>query len=263
MPPSSRKRRRLLGQDTRVVRVPTFLCVPRAPTYSNSKRPGFRHRAAGQCERRGASAACLKMQVQSQETLNSHHARRQLHTEAPRFSVVASKASAQTMSCLPHPRRATEYSERSLMKLFRTPAPGLVFLLTAPACSSLGNCPQAQPDVSVAGDQAIVDAENFVFVSAPDSGPLDAFPAMTQLVFSHGLGVKPYDYHADLSFTKNGTNGVGSGSITTAAGNEAAFECVDSRVLVVKNDTCEGGFFVRVVAQGSPKGDADDTSCGK
>jgi hypothetical protein len=73
------------------------------------------------------------------------------------------------------------------------------------------------------------------------------------------LGVKPLLYKAYLSFTKDGTADWEKGSITEVAGNEAPFECVDHKVIVVKNDTCERSFFIRVVALGaSPSDDGED-----
>jgi hypothetical protein len=127
-------------------------------------------------------------------------------------------------------------------------------------CSSLDNCPDKQDDIIADNSNALIDTENLIYESAPSNGPLEAFPAKTQVIFKHGLGVTPIP-KAFLSFSQNGTNGAGGGSITEAAGNEAPFECIDSQVIIVKNDTCERSFFIKVVAFGSPNGDATDTSC--
>jgi len=133
-------------------------------------------------------------------------------------------------------------------------------LTTTCGCSALDNCPDKQADITADNSHATIDTENLIYDSAPPDGPLQAFPAKTQVIFKHGLGVTPYP-HAYLSFSPNGTNGTGGGSITEAAGNEAPFECIDSEVIVVKNDTCERSFFIKVTAYGSPQGDRNDTRC--
>lgn len=129
------------------------------------------------------------------------------------------------------------------------------------ACSSLDNCPDAQPDIVIDRPEA-ANQDALFYQSAPWAGPLDPFPAKTQLVFKHHLGVVPALPKVYLSFTKEGTRGGDDGSITEAAGNEAPFECIDSNVVVVKNDTCERSFFITLVVYGNPDGKTDDHSCG-
>jgi hypothetical protein len=129
-------------------------------------------------------------------------------------------------------------------------------------CSALDNCPDGiEGGITADNSHATIDTENLVYESAPSSGPLEAFPAKTEVTFEHGLGVRPYLYKAYLSFSPNGTNGAGGGSITEAAGNEAPIECVDSQVIIIKNDTCERSFYIKVVAVGAASGDSTDTSC--
>jgi hypothetical protein len=103
------------------------------------------------------------------------------------------------------------------------------------------------------------DKENFIFESAPWT-ELDAFPAKTKLVFKHDLGVRPFLPKSYISFTPGGISG--KGSVSEAAGNEVLYDCFDSHVIVIRNDTCEENFYVKVVASGSPNGDPDDDSCG-
>ncbi len=67
---------------------------------------------------------------------------------------------------------------------------------------------------------------------------------------------------AYLAFVPEGTNGAGGGSVSEVAGNEVSYDCYDSHVIVIKNDTCEPSFFVQLVAAGVPSGDANDDSCG-
>jgi hypothetical protein len=135
----------------------------------------------------------------------------------------------------------------------------LTALAIACGCSELDNCPDAQERKTIPNEPGTTDVANLIFESAPDSGELTPFPAKSELMFEHGLGVKPALYKAYLSFTKDGTANAEDGSITEVAGNEAPFECVDHKVLVVKNDTCERSFFIRVVALGaSPSDDGED-----
>jgi len=128
-------------------------------------------------------------------------------------------------------------------------------------CSDLDNCPDA-PDKPILIEGGTTHLGSLFFESTTDDA-LDAFPAKTELKFEHGLGVKPATYQSFLSFTKNGTNGSGGGSLTEVAGNEVAYECVDSRYIVLKNDTCERSFFIRLVAWGLPDGDPDNHECGE
>src|SRR3954469_19175201 len=110
----------------------------------------------------------------------------------------------------------------------------LCVLATASGGRVLDNCPEKQNDIAADNSHALIDTENLIYDSAPWDGPLEAFPAKTQVFFEHGLGVTPIP-KAYLSFSQNGTNGAGGGSVTEAAGNEAPFECVDSQIIVVKN----------------------------
>lgn len=124
-------------------------------------------------------------------------------------------------------------------------------------CSELDNCPDGRDPIVIDGGHS--DPEAHEYTSASFGGPLDAFPAKTELVFEHGLGVAPLDVHTYLSFKAVGTNDERGGSVAESAGNQALIECVDSRVIVVKNDTCEPNFFIRVTASGVG---TDDGDCG-
>ena len=129
-------------------------------------------------------------------------------------------------------------------------------------CSSLDNCPNGT-DEPILIDTGTTDKAALTFESAPWDGTLDAFPAKTQLEFKHDLGVTPLLVKAYLSFTKLGTNDQDGGSVTEVAGNEAPVECVDSHVIVVKNDTCEKNFFIRVVAIGASPSSDTAVKCGE
>jgi len=127
-------------------------------------------------------------------------------------------------------------------------------------CSALDNCPDAQDDITIDRPED-TDTTDLVFNSSKWDDKLDPFPAKTQLKFKHYLGVTPEFVQPYLSFSTNGTNGAAGGSVTPTAGNETAIECVDSQEIIIKNDTCERSFFIKVVAFGSPKGDRNDTTC--
>jgi hypothetical protein len=129
-------------------------------------------------------------------------------------------------------------------------------------CSSLDNCPNGT-DTPIVIDTGTTDKAALTFESAPWDGKLDAFPAKTQLEFKHDLGVTPLLVKAYLSFRDVGTNDHDGGSVTEIAGNEGPLECVDSHVIVVKNDTCENGFFIRVVAIGASPSSSPDVKCGE
>ncbi len=143
-------------------------------------------------------------------------------------------------------------------------------LLTAPValaaasalsgCSALDNCPDALDDITIDRPEA-THLDELVYESSAGWENFDAYPAKTQLRFKHGLGVTPYTVQTFLSFSKKGTNGKDGGSFTEGAGNEAAFECIDSHEIVLKNDTCERSFFVKIIAPAFPDGPVDDDSC--
>lgn len=131
-------------------------------------------------------------------------------------------------------------------------------LLAPLGCSDLANCPEGRDPISI--ETGTTDPTALTYDSAAwDS--LDAFPAMTEVIFRHGLGITPGSVQTFLAFTPNGTNGKAAGSVAETAGNQALIECVDSQVIVLKNDTCEQGFFVRVFAVASPSGKKADRSC--
>jgi hypothetical protein len=134
----------------------------------------------------------------------------------------------------------------------------LVSLLAACGCSSLDNCPEAQPAREITTGKT--DKATLVYESAP-ANALDEFPAKTQLWFKHDLGVKPLIPKVYLSFSAIGTNDKGGGSITESAGNQALIDCYDANYIVVRNDTCEPDFHILVVAQGASPRDNFD-ACG-
>jgi hypothetical protein len=131
-------------------------------------------------------------------------------------------------------------------------------LATVCACSSLDNCPESQHAIEITSGKT--DVDQLRYESAPWD-QLDAFPAKTALWFKHDLGVTPFEPKVYLSFKAVGTNGKGGGSIAESAGNQALFDCIDAHYIVLRNDTCERDFHVKVVSQGASQWDALD-QCG-
>jgi hypothetical protein len=132
-------------------------------------------------------------------------------------------------------------------------------LVLACACSSLDNCPEAQHAIEITTGKTSVD--ELRYESAPWDA-LDAFPAKTALWFKHDLGVTPFDPKVYLSFKAVGTNGKEGGSVAESAGNQALFDCIDARYIVVRNDTCERDFHIKVVSDGASKFDDKPEACG-
>lgn len=132
-------------------------------------------------------------------------------------------------------------------------------LIGGMGCSSLDNCPDSQAPRAVTGGKT--DTTALTYDSAPWD-ELTEFPAKTELWFKHGLGVTPLEVKVYLSFSAHGTNGKDAGSVSESAGNQALFDCIDSNVIVVRNDTCEKSFYIRVIAEGASSWDQGD-ACGE
>ena len=129
-------------------------------------------------------------------------------------------------------------------------------------CSGLDNCPDGQPTRVITTGISYTDPI-LAYESAPLNGPLDEFPVDTDLVFVHHLGVTPEFPATELSFKRDG---ISSGDVTQNAGSGGLITCVDDHVIIVKNGTCEKGFFIRVtaLATGKTTGFAEcqfDTHC--
>jgi hypothetical protein len=121
------------------------------------------------------------------------------------------------------------------------------------ACSALDNCPESKPARDI--EEGTTDSESLVYESAPWEGPLHEFPAKTRLRFFHELAATPQFVTTYLSFSESGT---GSSDATENSGNQGRIECVDARLIQIRNDTCEN-FYIRVVAQATPASRTDIT----
>jgi len=131
-------------------------------------------------------------------------------------------------------------------------------LLAVLGCSALDNCPDSESARLVT--DGVTNIDRLTYESKPWDGELDHFPAKSTLWFEHGLGVTPLNITPYLSFRKEGTNDSDHGSVTTSAGNQSLIDCVDSRFIVLRNDTCEPSFYVRLTADGEGRDLGDE--CG-
>lgn len=145
----------------------------------------------------------------------------------------------------------------SSLRLFAT----LGVVAATCGCSDLDNCPDARDPITIDRPEA-TDLETLTYESSAGWESFDEFPAKTELRFKHGLGVRPWDVKSFLSFTATATNGKGGGSFAEAAGNAVEWECIDSHTIVIRNDTCERSFYIKISAFGRPTDPADDDTCG-
>jgi hypothetical protein len=131
---------------------------------------------------------------------------------------------------------------------------GVVAVLSG--CSDLDNCPEARTAIII-DRPGSTDKDLWIYSSSEGWDSFDEYPAKTELWFKHDLGVPlfaiPY-----LSFRAKADS---EGNYTPGSGNVAEINCMDSHTIVLKNDTCERSFFVKVVAYGSPNGVMDDDHC--
>jgi hypothetical protein len=110
------------------------------------------------------------------------------------------------------------------------------------ACSDLGNCPSAKPDITIESGVTYQDAKTYQ--SAPPWGPRDPFPAKTKVHFVHQLGFVPEIRQSFVSFYPENSNA------SENAGNQGEWLCIDDEEFVLRNGTCED-FYIVVSAQGS------------
>lgn len=130
-----------------------------------------------------------------------------------------------------------------------TNAPSLVLILgLLSGCGALDNCPDGQSEpILILGRKA--DTDEPIYESAAWN-ELDAFPAKTALAFEHGLGFTPAVVQPYLSFVPEGTKDADGGSVALSAGNQTLIDCVDSHFIVLRNDTCEKSFYIKLTAFG-------------
>ena len=128
-------------------------------------------------------------------------------------------------------------------------------------CSDLDNCPDA-PSTAIrvpiseasAGGAGSADDSTGVYESSAWGEARVAFPAKTCMRFDHDLGTTPEIVTSYVSFERTGSD------VTENAGNQGRIKCVDSEQIVIKNDTCEDGFYIRVVAYAGHAPGSGDTS---
>ncbi len=119
----------------------------------------------------------------------------------------------------------------------------MTLVLASSACDSLDNCPAAQADITI--ETGITNHRAGTYSSAPSWGPRDPYPAKTTLHFIHDLRFTPDEFDSYVSFTAEGSD------FSENTGNQARWKCIDDHEIVLKNDTCEDGFYVFVTASGA------------
>ncbi len=135
-------------------------------------------------------------------------------------------------------------------------------LVCLTGCGALDNCPDSREPISITHGKT--DKERLYYESTPWGRDLDHFPAKTMLWFRHELGVVPLTVEPFLSFSSVGTgsaDGDGHGSVALTAGNQTLVDCVDDRVIVLRNDTCEPSFYVRLTARDESLFPDEGTDC--
>lgn len=129
-------------------------------------------------------------------------------------------------------------------------------LVFGAGCGALDNCPDGQKEpIDITTGKTDVDA---LFYESAAWNEFDHFPAKTKLRFEHHLGVTPKLVKAYLAFNEHGTNNAEAGSFAETAGNQSLYNCVDSNVIILRNDTCEEHFYVKLVAEGASEWDLGD-----
>lgn len=123
--------------------------------------------------------------------------------------------------------------------MIRAVALGVCLALSI-GCGELGNCPPDGPDITF--DDGATDMEALAYESSPWEGPRNKFPAKTFVHFTHDLGYTPDIVVSYVSFSQEGSD------VSENAGNQGRIKCVDDHEIVIKNDTCEEDFWIRVAA---------------
>ncbi len=129
----------------------------------------------------------------------------------------------------------------------------LALLPLLASCSELDNCPDAASEPIVI-ESGATDLAALFYESSRWDEPRQAFPAKTCLRFKHGLEATPEIVNTYVSFDSSG------GDSSENAGNQGRIECVDDDEIVIRNDTCEDSFYIRVAAHASGSSHAE-THC--
>ncbi|HXS16711.1 MAG TPA: hypothetical protein VN764_05965 [Polyangiaceae bacterium] len=131
--------------------------------------------------------------------------------------------------------------------------------LTSSTAASLG-C----SDCSVYGQDPVVyeggttNASRTIYQSSAVEAPLLHFPQGRVYEFHHGLGAAPVTVDIFVSFCEQlqscdkTSDKKNPNNVALSAGNQSLIEAWDDEVVVIRNDTCENNFYVRVVALADP-----------
>ncbi|MSP26834.1 MAG: hypothetical protein EXR75_17175 [Myxococcales bacterium] len=105
--------------------------------------------------------------------------------------------------------------------------------------------PATEEPVSYAGGSI----EDGVYMSSDWSGELLQFDGGAYYEFHHGLGERPRWWTFYLSFERDG---LGSGTLAAAAGNQAEVRALDAETITVVNASCADYWLLAVVGSQSP-----------
>jgi hypothetical protein len=126
--------------------------------------------------------------------------------------------------------------------------------LAVAALAVLGGCgatPGAdvcvRPETEEPTDYTGGSLEEGVYMTSDWDGELLHFPGGAFYRIHHGLGERPRYWSFYLSFERDGLN---SGSLTQAAGNQAELKELDDQTLTVVNGSCAEYYLLAVVGSG-------------
>ncbi len=131
--------------------------------------------------------------------------------------------------------------------------------LTSSTAASLG-C----SDCSVHGQAPVVyeggttNPSRTIYQSSAVEAPLLHFPQGRVYEFHHGLGAAPVTVDIFVSFCEqlgtceNSASKVAPDNVSLSAGNQSLIEAWDDEIILIRNDTCENNFYLRVVAIADP-----------
>lgn len=91
--------------------------------------------------------------------------------------------------------------------------------------------PETDEPIDIAGG----DVKNGVYMSADWHGELLNFPGGAHYRFRHQLGEEPRWWQVQLSFERDGLT---SGSLAAAAGNQAQLQAIDDETITILNGSC-------------------------
>jgi hypothetical protein len=106
-------------------------------------------------------------------------------------------------------------------------------------------CDRPATEAPVAFHGGTVDLDGGVYMTSGFDGELLHYPGGAYYQIFHQLGDVPTQWQVYLSFERDG---VASGSIAEAAGNQAEVKAIDAESITVVNGSCSG-YWMLLVAE--------------